>query len=212
MTLYSLLIFVRRFLAHFIGMAVALVVSAALFLILPVIQYQNMHQVPLQEKKYEVVRVETIIPPPKSRPKPKPKPAQKPKVNQNRAPKSMARSRLSMDLAVGNGGGGVAIGGGAAADEQMSYQEGETDMDATPMRQIPPKYPEEARKAGVAGMVRCLLTIDENGEVARIDFLETPGDYGFEREIRKAVSQWKYKPAEMDGVPVRQKIEQPFQF
>jgi TonB family protein len=60
--------------------------------------------------------------------------------------------------------------------------------------------------------VRCLLTIGEDGRVADVQFLEVPGNFGFEDAVREAVKEWRYKPAMVSGVAVRQRIEQPFKF
>jgi protein TonB len=197
------------------AIVIGLGVSGALFVILPVLQFMNLHEPVIGVKTFQVANIQEVIPQrePKAKP-PETKNNLLAKPQPNDAPKAMSRSRFSMDLAVGGGsGGGVAIGGRAGGDgAPQAYQEGETDADASPVRVVPPAYPEEARKAGVAGTVRCLLTIDENGSVVEVKILESPGEYGFEASIREAVAKWRYKPAEVNGIPVRQKIEQPFQF
>lgn len=194
----------------------SIAISTGFFLILPILQYMNLHAPLAATKVHEVANLEQIMPQRKSKAKPpEQKQISQPQAKSTEAPKTMARSRFAMDLGVGggSGGGGVAIAGGpGAGNEQQSYQEGETDADATPLRQVPPAYPEEARKAGISGTVRSLLTIDENGSVVNVQILESPGNYGFEASIREAVAKWRYKPAEVNGIPVRQKVEQPFQF
>lgn len=185
--------------------------STALFLVLPIMQYQNLGADLPKNNRVHQVAMEVPMPERKKRPPPERK-QEKPKPRtEAQAPKQIARQRLSMDLGVG-GGGGVALAGSGSGEEQLVYEEGETDMDATPVRQVAPKYPEEARRAGVSGEVRALLTIDEQGNVVDVRILETPGDYGFDRAVREAVSQWKYRPAEVNGIAVRQKVEQPFRF
>lgn len=207
---------IRWVFANLFAVLFSLVVSTGFFVLLPVLQYMNLHAPEVKSKTHEITNLEQMIP----QRKPKAKPPEQKQQNMQQAkttdaPKSMNRSRFAMDLEVGggSGGGGVAIAGGpGTGNEQQSYQEGETDADAAPIRQAPPAYPDEARKAGVSGTVRCLLTIDENGSVAHVEILESPGNYGFEAAIREAVAKWRYKPAEVNGIPVRQKIEQPFQF
>ncbi|GEM_PF-2884276 len=206
-----------RFFSHLavnsFAVVFAVVLSATLFVILPYLQFITLRGMVVTESVHKMTKLEEILPQKKTKAKPpEPKKSQlQPKPSD--APKSMARSRFAMDLGVGGGGaGGVSIAGGAAGSDVQSYEEGETDADATPIRQSPPAYPDAARKAGVSGKVRCLLTIDENGAVVGVQILEQPGDYGFEAAIREAVSKWRYKPAEVNGIPVRQKVEQPFEF
>lgn len=189
----------------------AVILSVGLLTIMPMVQWVALNGLQFQEKKtFQVTPMAQAIPnKPKTPPrenKPKPRAPSTPQ-----GPKAMARSTLSMDLGVG-GSGGVAIGGVDAAGGQMVYAEGETDQDAIPLRQVAPEYPEEARKAGVSGLVRVLITIQEDGSVGDIRFLETPGNYGFEKVIREALTQWRFEPAQVGGVPVKQKMEQPFQF
>ncbi len=192
----------------------AAALSVALLTVMPMVQYIGMtgNMPGTKEKTFQVAPISQTLPP-KKRPKPKtekPKPMQN---NSSQTPKSMARSTLSMDLGVGGGTGGVDIGGVGSGDGgQMVYEEGETDEDAIPVRQVAPRYPDEARKAGVGGVVRVLITVQEDGSVGDIRFLETPGDYGFDKSVREALAQWKFQPARVGGVPVKQKMEQPFQF
>lgn len=198
---------------NIMGWTVAIVVSALLLTIMPMVQYMGMHGLVVPEKQtFQVAPLSQTM---SEKKKAKPRENKTKPLAQKSAqgPKSMARSTLSMDLGVGGGTGGVAIGsGGSGGDGQMVYAEGETDEDAMPLRQVAPHYPEEARKAGVSGLVRVLITIQEDGTVGDIRFLETPGDYGFESVVREALAQWRFQPAQMGGIPVKQKMEQPFQF
>ncbi|HSQ43093.1 MAG TPA: energy transducer TonB [Fibrobacteraceae bacterium] len=200
---------------NLLAIVIAVALSSGLFVILPVLQFKNLHAPLVPTKVHQITPVQDILPQHKRKEPPKEQKPQKTLQQNKEAPKTMARSRFAMDLAVGggSGGGGVAVGGvGGAEGEQSSYQEGEADVDAMPLRQVAPAYPEEARKAGVSGTVRCLLTIDENGMVSNVEILESPGNYGFEEAIREAVTKWRFKPAEVNGIPVRQKLEQPFKF
>jgi len=211
--MHSVLSFFASFLRTIIAWTLAAVVSILLLTIMPAVQYMGMTNLVEPDKKTFQVAPLSQTMPDKKKPKPRESKAQTRPQNTSQGPKSMARSTLSMDLGVGGGSGGVAIGGaGGDGGGQMVYAEGETDDDAVPIRQAAPRYPEEARKAGVSGVVRVLLTVNEDGSVGDIRFLETPGDYGFEAVIREALAQWRFQPAKMGGIPVKQKMEQPFQF
>ena len=58
---------------------------------------------------------------------------------------------------------------------------------------IKPAYPEEARKAGVEGMVVLEVIIDELGGVKVHDVLRSAPE--FDSSARETVEQWKYRPA-----------------
>ena len=73
--------------------------------------------------------------------------------------------------------------------------------------------PKEAEKAGVRGLVRCILTIGEDGSVVDVEILEVPGkNLGFEEAVREAARKARFKPAMVGGIPVRQRFEQGYQF
>jgi protein TonB len=152
---------------------------------------------------------------PKKKEKPKEQEAHKSAQKKSVEPgKSLARQRFVMDLGPGGGSGAAVSGAGVSNGDlqQVSYSEGETDEDAKPLSQTAPKKPKKAEAAGAGGLVRCLITVGEDGRVADIRFLEVPGAFGYEEAVREAVKEWRYKPAMVAGMAVRQKIEQPFRF
>ncbi len=150
----------------------------------------------------------------KKKEKPKPLESKKSLERKTVEPgKSVSRQRFVMDLGPGGGSGSGAGAAVAQGDlQQVSYEEGETDEDAKALSQAFPKKPKKAEAAGAGGLVRCVLTVGEDGRVVDIRFLEVPGNYGYEDAVRDAVREWRYKPAMVGGIPVRQRIEQPFKF
>lgn len=64
------------------------------------------------------------------------------------------------------------------------------------------KYTEEARRAGIHGTVLLAVTIDRNGRVRDVQ-VERSLHPGLDEEAVKAVRQWKFRPGEQDGRPVR---------
>ena len=59
----------------------------------------------------------------------------------------------------------------------------------------PPIYPREAIKAGVAsGKVVARLKIDEKGNVTEVQIMDSRPPRVFDREVVRALSQWKFKP------------------
>ena len=66
----------------------------------------------------------------------------------------------------------------------------------------PPVYPEIARKSGVEGVVIVESIIDEQGDVTNARILEGL-PLGLDRAALEAVKTWKFKPARLEGRPVK---------
>lgn len=83
---------------------------------------------------------------------------------------------------------------------------------ATPMRpeakppevinRVTAKYTEEARRAGIQGIVVLAVAIDRAGRPRDVQ-VEKGLEPGLDEEAVKAVRQWKFRPAEQGGRPVR---------
>lgn len=68
-------------------------------------------------------------------------------------------------------------------------------------KQTPPVYPNAARSARQTGMVKVEVTVDEKGEVAKVE--KTSGPMMLQGAARDAILKWKFKPFTRDGQPVR---------
>jgi TonB family protein len=70
------------------------------------------------------------------------------------------------------------------------------------LKNVSPEYPEDARKAGLQGVVVLECTIDTEGRVTKVDFLKGP--VPLKEPAVKAVEKWRYSPTLLDGraVPV----------
>ncbi len=66
---------------------------------------------------------------------------------------------------------------------------------------VPPEYPELARRARLAGVVILEATIDREGNVVNVNVLRGLG-LGLDEAAKNAVSQWKYTPTFYNGRPV----------
>ncbi|MEW5901956.1 MAG: TonB family protein, partial [Acidobacteriota bacterium] len=81
-----------------------------------------------------------------------------------------------------------------------------TQVDVPPalIRKVGPKYPTLGFSQGVGGTVTVNALISENGDVVRTEILKgIKGAYGFEKSAESAIRQWKFRPAEKDGVRVK---------
>jgi TonB family protein len=70
-----------------------------------------------------------------------------------------------------------------------------------PIFHAPASYTAEAARAKIDGEVVLEVTIAEDGSVRNPKVITSLG-YGLDEEAIKSVLQWKYRPAQKDGVPV----------
>jgi len=61
------------------------------------------------------------------------------------------------------------------------------------VERVQPEFPREADRAGVNdGKVKARMTIDASGEVTRVEVLEATPRRIFDREVVRALSQWRF--------------------
>jgi len=77
------------------------------------------------------------------------------------------------------------------------------DGDATPVVRIDPRYPIKAARDGKEGYVILSFTINELGGVDDVKVIEAKPKRLFNKEARRALSRWKYKPKMVDGKAVK---------
>jgi len=69
------------------------------------------------------------------------------------------------------------------------------------INRVTPVYPQTARNAGVSGLVRVKIVVDENGAVAGIVWAEGP--MLLRQAAQDALRQWKFQPVIIEGKPVK---------
>jgi TonB family protein len=68
---------------------------------------------------------------------------------------------------------------------------------------VQPEYPEAARKAGISGNVVLEAIIDPDGVVLDVKVVSHPDEgEDLAQAAAKALRQWRYQPAQLDGQPV----------
>lgn len=88
--------------------------------------------------------------------------------------------------------------------EELARKEEQAKMDKLqPLVRIAPRYPVQAARDGIEGFVIVAFDINEVGAVENVQVVDSRPLRVFDREAKKAVSKWKYKPLIEDGVPVR---------
>lgn len=195
------------------ALALSLALNAALFAFLPVMTY--LRGIGGFDGKPRETRLVALPVMPRKKDKPKPKESDKPAERKAPQPgEAVARQRFVMDLGVGGGSGAAVAGGVKGQDlEQMTFEEGEAEVEAKPVTPLrKPETPKKAVAAGAGGLVRCMLTIGEDGRLAHIEFLEVPGSFGFEEAVKAALKDQRFTPAMDGGIPVRMKMEQSYKF
>ena len=78
------------------------------------------------------------------------------------------------------------------------------DVSAIPIVRVTPKYPTKAAAEGIEGWVQLSFTIDEIGRVVDVKVVDAEPKRMFDREARKALKKWKYRPQLVDGEAVKQ--------
>ncbi len=79
------------------------------------------------------------------------------------------------------------------------------------VRQVDAQYPAEALAQGLTASVRLIITIAEDGSVSDVQPTE-PAGHGFDEAAIAAVRQFRFSPAEVDGVPAPVQVEYVYHF
>jgi len=84
------------------------------------------------------------------------------------------------------------------------FSNGPRDSTAVPIVRVPPNYPTKAASQGLEGWVSMRFSINELGKVFDVTVIESEPKRIFDREAKKALRKWKYKPQMVDGKAVVQ--------
>ncbi|GAA6205474.1 MULTISPECIES: TonB family protein [Thalassotalea] len=158
-----------------------------------------------EEEKLENIIVEVNTTPPKSAaeqrrrvPPPPPPPPKTPPKPQAPEPEVNNQSGgLTFNMP------GVQLAGANAGISAPGAGFGR-DGDATPIVRIEPKYPIQAARDGKEGWVKLSFSINEIGGVEDVTVIDAEPKRIFDKEAKRALRKWKYKPKVVDGKPLRQ--------
>ena len=70
------------------------------------------------------------------------------------------------------------------------------------VRNAEPEYPFASRQRGEQGVVGVVIRVSEAGAVLAVELAQSSGFPALDESARRAVMQWKLKPAMRDGVPI----------
>ncbi len=85
---------------------------------------------------------------------------------------------------------------------KSSYSINELDQPLTALVKIPPLYPLRAKKRGIEGSVRVEFTVTVKGFVDQIEIIRAKPKKTFNKAVINCVSQWRFKPGTVEGIPV----------
>jgi periplasmic protein TonB len=104
----------------------------------------------------------------------------------------------------GNGNGDATSGRGTGGGDDVALPIGGaiSRPQIIPGTKVEPRYTELARQAHLQGVVVLRAVIDERGNVIDVE-LRKRLRFGLDEEAVKAVSQWKFTPALLNGRPVK---------
>ncbi len=92
------------------------------------------------------------------------------------------------------------------------YTMGELDSPLTPLVKIPPIYPMLATRRGIEGYVTVEFLVNNKGLVRQIRILDSRPEHIFDKSVANCVSQWKFKPGTMEGIPVATLVQTTIRF
>jgi TonB family protein len=118
--------------------------------------------------------------------------------------------KLTPDLGV-EGAGGVEVAMQGQDLEAMVFDESQTDENVVPLFTPSVEYPPRAREIGVQGALEAIITIDRNGEVAKVEIVKSPHP-SISEEAKRVIATWRFKPAKIKGVPVKVRRIQTIEF
>ncbi|NVJ59653.1 MAG: energy transducer TonB [Gammaproteobacteria bacterium] len=155
----------------------------------PVVDYGSLEVE--QDVKRKERRVPKKPPPPKE-----PPPPETQKVSKVTNPDMQQMNIQLSKLDVNVGAGGMYIGN----MQQMMSQDGE----AIPLVIIEPQYPRKALMDGIEGFVRFRFTVKADGYAKDVEIVDANPRRLFDREARRAIYKWRFKPRVVDGKAVEQ--------
>ena len=134
-------------------------------------------------------------------------------------PEQTIATQTEMAAAVGPAEGEGGAGSGEPVIEQdLQIEEDGPPPDFVPfekppevVKQVQPKYPELARRAGMEGTVLVRVWVDKEGKVRKVEILKSDAEI-FSQPAIDAAQQMVFTPAVQGGNPVSVWVAMPFKF
>ncbi len=194
----------------------SLVLTAALFLALPLTQWASDNQANLKETEAVSVAVNPPPPPPPEIELPEEEEAPEEDVELQKELQKVSLSQIDMALNAGSGGMGGAsfnMNSFELSDsfEDMVFEIADLDEQPKPLVQNAPVYPSKLKRTGIQGRVTIIFIVDEKGNTGNARVVDSPHP-DFSSSAIAAVSGWKFEPGKKDGKAVKTRVRIPLAF
>lgn len=95
---------------------------------------------------------------------------------------------------------GVFIAGCTTTDPKV-YDNELVTIQSTPIIRVDPKYPNG--DLSLNGHITANLIINESGEVSKVKIIESVPSGVFDKEAKRVLKYWRYRPASLNGKAVK---------
>jgi len=95
---------------------------------------------------------------------------------------------------------------------QDAFSAGDLDQPLTAVSRMQPVYPMSAKRRNIEGWVSVRFVVDEQGEVEDVTILDEKPPGVFDKAVIDCVSDWRFRPGTIGGVPVRTVAETTIRF
>lgn len=191
------------------GIVLGIVVSALLFLAIPLTQIFTEYE----KETQKVERLEVAEPPPPPPPEDPPDPPEPeeedPPPEMDQPPPDISLEQLEMSLNPGTGGG---MGGDFempsfdVEEEDLgsmdAFELDEVDSEPRPRSRIRFRYPASAKRRGITGVVKLEYIVNEDGEVEEVSIIESPAPV-LSEATAEVIRRTNFEPATKNGRPVK---------
>jgi protein TonB len=199
-------------------MGASVIVTFALFMILPVLQVIT--KPPSKDLTIRTVDVASLDPPPPPpMEEPEPEPEEEPEPPPpavDAQPLDLSQLELALNPGDGGFGGGdfaINLEGVTGNGEEVDAIFSLSDLDQKPrvVYQPAPIYPPELARKDMQGTVYVLFIVDKTGRTRDLKVQKSTHP-AFNNPALKAVKQWKFEPGKRKGKPVQFRMRVPITF
>ncbi len=200
------------------GLALGVGITGLLFLAIPLTQIFNKYE----KAPEEIMSIDVAPPPPPpppEEPPPPPEPEQEePPPELDTPPPPISLEQLDMALNPGTGGamgGDFALPNFDVSDSDLGgleiFELGDVDSPPQPRTRIEFKYPSEAKRRSITGVVKIEYIVNEKGRVENIKIVDSP-DRILSNATEDVLRRARFEPATKGGqsVKVRMRASVPY--
>jgi len=212
---------VARFFASGGALLLGLLLTGALFLLLPILE-----NIATQDRKsdLQLISIDTVEAPPppvveEKQEEPQVEEEPPPELVESAPPLDLSQLEFALNPGTGDGLGGdfavnlnvagMDVGQVGASDDIFAL----ADLDQAPriIFQPAPQYPADLKKRKVQGTVYVLFIVDKDGRVQnpKVQKSDNPG---FDAPATTAVRKWRFEPGKVSGQPVQFRMRVPITF